>query len=103
MSADVEDLPSYREGMARGQSILNSSKSLFMCFITHTFYLQVKLMSGLLVSLLTSSRVKRALQGFSIRPWGRIRGILLQIRIKSQKRVSQNLQVDVFVKNLIFK
>lgn len=49
------------------------------------------------------SRVKRALQGFSIRLWCRIQGILLQIKIKSKKKVSQILQVDVFVKDLIFK
>lgn len=68
----------------------------------YVFYLQVNLTSGLVMSLLAPSRVKRALQGFSIRLWCRIQSILLHVRLKNQKRVYQNLQVDVFLKDLIF-
>lgn len=70
-----------------------AAKEVYLCILSHKFYLHVKLTSGLVMSLLASSRVRRALQGFSIRLCCRIQGILLQIRLKNQKRVSQNLQV----------
>lgn len=68
-----------------------AAKEVYLCILSHTFYLQAKLTPGLVMSLLAPSRVKRVLQGFSIRFWCRIQGILLQIRLKNQKRVSQNL------------
>lgn len=70
-----------------------AAAEVYLCILSHTFYLHAKLTSGLVMSLLASSRVKRALQGFSIRLWCRIQGILLQIGLKNREKVSQNLQV----------
>lgn len=50
------DLPFCTAGMTRNQSVLNSSEIFYQA----RFFLQVKLLSELITTLLTSTRVKSA-------------------------------------------